>query len=233
MTETVFITHACSVDAVGLQSSTGLHRRWSDLDLDPAQGQIRWRPVFGTVHQGFRRMDLLSRMLVVAAEACGLDTLSPETRTNTALVFASSTGCLAADLRFEASLHRTAGIEPALFPYTLPSTALGEVAIRHRLQGPSLCLPVATDQEHRGVQTAAQLIEDDEAAAAVVLLGDWLPADSAARVGIEAKTHLAALLLQVPGADTPRVAATEAATPSTMKWLPQALEQPRTPPWIS
>ena len=41
--------------------------------------------------------------------------LSDDERANTALVFASSTGCLAADIRFAQSLHGE-DIKPAMFP---------------------------------------------------------------------------------------------------------------------
>jgi 3-oxoacyl-(acyl-carrier-protein) synthase len=230
MSRAVVISHASSVDAEWLLSSAGRRERWRDLDLDPARGLIRWHPVFGSTHPGFRRMDLLTRVLVIAAElliaaeVSGLDALTPAKRTDTALIFASHTGCLAADLRFEQSLHRKAGIEPALFPYTLPSTALGEVAIRHRLQGPTLCLPVARDHEHAGLIAGAELIEDGEASAALVLLGDWVGVEAAARAGIGAKTHVVALLLQEPGADTPCFAATDAARTATMSWTAHALE---------
>ena len=50
------------------------------------------------------------------------------------------------------------GPSPTLFAYTLPSAAIGEIAIRHRLTGPNLCfvgdsgdvLPEAVDLLRRG-----------------------------------------------------------------------------------
>jgi hypothetical protein len=199
MNDPIVIAAASLADATGLRGSRGTRTTWRECDQDPTTGKVRFQPIFGTPFPEFRRLDILSRMFVIATEACGLpELLDEETRVDTAIILASSTGCLAADVRFEQSLRTPKGIQPAVFPYTLPSTCLGEVAIRHRLRGPTLCLSVLPGQENGAVTAAERLLADREAAAALVLLGDWVPAD---------KTRVAALLLTAGDPDTPGLAA--------------------------
>lgn len=199
MSEGFAITACTHVDSIGVRGSTEIRASWRDLGLDPQSGKIAWKPLFSSPFRGFRRLDITSRMFVIAAEGLALEVLDDPVRRSTAIVLASSTGCLAADLRFEAGLQTPAGIEPAVFPYTLPSTCLGEIAIRHKLMGPTLCLSIDAGEERRGVDVAREILHAGEARAAVVLLGDWVPATAT----IPAKTNLAALLLQQNAADTP------------------------------
>lgn len=192
------ITALRHLDSVGVRGSAGACDSWQDLGVDPARGEVAWKRLFASPFRGFRRLDITSGMFVIAVEGLGLDALDEDVRRSTALVLASSTGCLAADLRFEASLRSPTGIKPAVFPYTLPSTCLGEVAIRHKLMGPTLCVSVDAGEERQGVDAARELLRAGEALAAVVLLGDWVPATAR----IPAKTNLAALLLQQTATDT-------------------------------
>lgn len=205
MTHEVRITAAASVDAVAVRSTAGFHKTWKDLEVDPLAGKIRWRSLFDSPYPDFRRLDRLSRILAIAVEACNLDAeMLPEPqRARTALLLATSTGCLTADLRFEASLHAANGIEPAVFPFTLPSTCLGEIAIRHRLTGPTVCLSVQAGDENEGIVLAEEILGAGEAGAALVCVGDWVPPDQAAQVGIASKTHVAVLLLRTADPDTP------------------------------
>ncbi|UCF53743.1 MAG: GNAT family N-acetyltransferase, partial [Bradyrhizobium sp.] len=89
----------------------------------------------------------LSRFVCLAVEALGVDL--PD---DTALVFASGSGCLHADRLFEESRHSV--IRPALFPYTLPSACLAELAIRHKTMGPTICLAVAPGDEEEPMAEA-------------------------------------------------------------------------------
>jgi hypothetical protein len=49
-------------------------------------------------------------------------------------------GSLAVDADYWAGRDNPGGPSPMLFAYTLPSAPIGEIAIRHRLTGPNLCL---------------------------------------------------------------------------------------------
>jgi hypothetical protein len=154
------------VDALGVAGTSGVCASWSGLEtVAPGTGRT-FRRLFGRPDASFRRLDAVSRALVLAAEAAGLAQSLPEdARDDTALVFESALGCLETDLRFARSL---AGgiVEGPLFPYTLPSTCLGEVALRHRLRGPSLCLSVA--EEGAALAEGVRLLDAGEARFALV-----------------------------------------------------------------
>ena len=222
MTGEVVITAAAVVDESGVRGSAGTRATWRETGLDPVAGRVRWKPIFGTSLVEFRRLDITSRMFLIAAEACGIETqVAAEHRETTALVLATSTGCLAADQRFEKSLHIDKGIEPAVFPYTLPSTCLGELAIRYRLRGPSICLSIEAGDERQGLDVASALLRTSEASLAVVLLGDWAPPD---------KTAATALLLQRADRDTPWLARPEALGADAVQSIRRLLSHQRPPP---
>jgi len=131
-----------AVDAHSVRGSTGVSVPWVEL-AEPAPGTARaFRQLFGRRDPTFRRLDSMSRALVLAVEAAGVsDVLDAAARDETALVVETRLGCLDADLRFAQTLGGDM-VDGPLFAYTLPSTCLGEVALRHGLRGPSLCLSV-------------------------------------------------------------------------------------------
>jgi hypothetical protein len=220
MTSHLAITAACIVDPEGLRTSAGRRITWREHDLDPGAGVIRWQHLFAAAYSAFRRLDLTTRMFAIAAEALDLDRrIDAGELATTAQVLATSTGCLTADLRFEAGLQQAAGIEPAVFPYTLPSTCLGEIAIRHGLRGPTLCLSVPPGGEWEGLATATELIEAQESSNAVVLLGDWSPGTRS----LPGKTNIAALLLQPDHTDTPALAHLDRGTIGILPAISRAL----------
>jgi len=143
----------------------GLEHRWEEPLRD---ARAPW--VFPRPFPEYRRLEALGRFVCLAVEA--LDMEFPE---GAALVFASSYGCLHADRLFEESRHGV--IRPALFPYTLPSTCLAELAIRHRIMGPTLCLSVAPGDRASALAEARRLLAAGEADAAIVLRGDVVPPD--------------------------------------------------------
>ncbi len=184
--------------------------RWAELGVEPVSERLRWKSLFRTPFRSFRRLDRLSQIVCMAAGAAGLDSVPDRsTRESTAVVFGSSAGCLDTDLRFSRGLQPGGEPEAALFPYTLPSTCLGEIAIRFRLGGPTLCLATAPDRLGDAVDAGMSLIEQGDAAAAVVCLGDWLPAEAARAVDLSPCTAVAVLLLQPTAAenDLPAAAA--------------------------
>jgi len=157
---------------------------------------VRWKDVFSLPNPSFRRLDLFGKCVCLCAEAAGAGRLLDEKqRKNTALVLASRFGCLHSDLRFAGSLAPGERVEPAVFPYTLPSTCLGELAIRHRFQGPLLALISTSAGEGPALFEAQELVATGEAAAALVCIGDCLPEEEAARIGLEPRLALTTLLL--------------------------------------
>ena len=86
----------------------------------------------------FGRMDLSSQLalLVVESLAPHFDSIA---RDRIAIILAARAGSLPTDMNFWEGRDAVGGLSPTLFTYTLPSAAIGEIAIRHRLTGPNLC----------------------------------------------------------------------------------------------
>jgi hypothetical protein len=190
---TVRVVGAAVMDPRGLIGSGGL-----TVELDPL-GVLRWKQAFASPFPTFRRLDRLSKLALLTAEAAGVGDLSAETKTETAVVLGSVYGCLEADLAFAESLRPERDTRPALFPYTLPSTCLGEIAVRYGLQGPSLCLSTLEGAEASALTEATALIEGGEASAACVCLGDALPPAVAAVAGVAERALFVAVVLATAG----------------------------------
>ncbi len=195
----VLILGAGAVDARGVVGTAGARLPWAEAGLDPER--LRWRACFPDApFPTFRRLDPLAQRACLAVEAAGSHLLGDAAaRVETALVLGTAFGCLSVDLAFAASLAPGQDPAPALFPYTLPSTCLGEVALRHRLRGPTACHGVAPGDEAEALREAALRIEEGEARAAVVILGDALSPAAAAAAGLPDSPPLAALLLAAAG----------------------------------
>ena len=86
----------------------------------------------------FGRMDLSSQLALLAVEplAAHFDSLS---RDRIAIILAARAGSLPTDMTYWEGRDAVGGFSPTLFTYTLPSAAIGEIAIRHRITGPNLC----------------------------------------------------------------------------------------------
>lgn len=113
----------------------------------------------------FGRMDLASQLslLVVEPFAPHFDALA---RNRIAIVLAAQTGSLPTDVAFWNARNEPGGLSPTLFTYTLPSAAIGEIAIRHRLTGPNLCF-IGGSQDV--LPEAAELLRTGEADACVAV----------------------------------------------------------------
>jgi 3-oxoacyl-(acyl-carrier-protein) synthase len=105
----------------------------------------------------FGRLDLASQLALLAVDLLGVD-FEKFSRERIAICLAAKAGSLSTDFDFWQGRDAIGGPSPTLFAYTLPSAAIGEIAIRHRLTGPNLCfvgdekiiLPEATDLIQRG-----------------------------------------------------------------------------------
>ena len=98
----------------------------------------------------FGRLDLLSQLAVIAVESLGVD-FSEFARDRIGICLNARAGSLSTDVEYWRGRDEVGGPSPLLFTYTLPSSAVGEIAIRHHLTGPNLCL-VGSDE---GVLTEA------------------------------------------------------------------------------
>jgi 3-oxoacyl-(acyl-carrier-protein) synthase len=87
----------------------------------------------------FGRLDSASQLVFLAVESLGIDFKAfPPDRIGVCL--AAPAGSLATDLEFWRGRDAVGGPSPTLFAYTLPSAAIGVIAIRHGITGPNLCL---------------------------------------------------------------------------------------------
>jgi 3-oxoacyl-(acyl-carrier-protein) synthase len=107
----------------------------------------------------FGRMDLASQLALLAVEpfVAHFDSVPRERIT---ICLAARAGSLSTDAEYWKGRDATGGPSPTLFTYTLPSAAIGEIAIRHRLTGPSLCFVGGGDEL---LAEASDLIERGEA----------------------------------------------------------------------
>lgn len=151
------------LDRVGVVGTALAEFDWRDDRADPLRSPGGFRRVFGRMDLTYRRIDRMSRALVLAAEAAGVSrVLDDAARANTAVVLETVRGCLESDVRFALELARGTVLGPT-FPYTLPSTCLGEIALRHALRGPTLCLSTTADDAGVALREARAVIEAGEA----------------------------------------------------------------------
>jgi hypothetical protein len=175
-----FVIHAASIISLEGYGNdrTGL-RLWpaptaeallrGDLEV------LRWNTLFDSETARFGRMDFLSRLGLMAVELLDVDfgTVERAQRDAIGVCVESRSGCVATDRRFlQMPLAST-------FAYTLPSTVLGEICIRHRFRGPVMCLfPVSGQQG--SLETVAGWLSRGEAQTGVCVACDLLDKESAA-----------------------------------------------------
>ena len=87
----------------------------------------------------FGRLDLLSQLALSAVELLQID-FTAFGRDRVGICVIVRAGSLSTDVEYWAGRDAPGGPSPMLFAYTLPSSAIGEIAIRHQLMGPNLCL---------------------------------------------------------------------------------------------
>jgi 3-oxoacyl-(acyl-carrier-protein) synthase len=109
--------------------------------------------------QRFGRMDLTSQLALLAVEPLVSQFESFE-RDRIGIVLAAQTSSLPTDAEYWKGRDNPGGPSPTLFTYTLPSAAIGEIAIRHRITGPDLCFVGGSQNV---LPEAADLIRRDEA----------------------------------------------------------------------
>ena len=86
----------------------------------------------------FGRLDLSSQLALLAVESLRID-FEVIDRDRVGICLAARAGSLSTDVEYWSTRNGAGGPSPTLFTYTLPSAAIGEIAIRHRLTGPNLC----------------------------------------------------------------------------------------------
>jgi 3-oxoacyl-(acyl-carrier-protein) synthase len=116
----------------------------------------------------FGRLVLSSQLALLAVELLGVE-FGKFSRDRIAVCLVANAGSSSADFDFWQGRDAVGGPSPTLFAYTLPSAAIGEIAIRHRLTGPNLCF-VGDDKIL--LPEAADLIQREEADSCVCVYCD-------------------------------------------------------------
>lgn len=84
----------------------------------------------------FFKMDNLSKLAFLGAEALLRDEKNPSLENNTALILSNRSSSLDTDIKYQNSISDKKNYfpSPAVFVYTLPNICLGEISIRHQLK---------------------------------------------------------------------------------------------------
>ena len=130
---------------------------------------LRWSTLFSSETSRFGRMDLLSRLGLMAVELLDarFEAMEPAQRDAVGVCVETRSGCTVTDMRFlQMPLAST-------FAYTLPSTVVGEICIRHRFRGPVMCLLPVPGQDG-SLETALGWLNRGEAGACVCVACDLL-----------------------------------------------------------
>lgn len=169
------------VDEIGIAGTSGTNALWSELGMEPPGTGKAMRLVFNKSDPTFRRLDLLARALVLACSAADLDhALSEEQRHTTAICIETDLGALATDLQFAASM-REEYVRAGIFPYSLTSTSLGEVALRHQLRGPTISLSTQEGNSGESLRESIRMLNSGECTHVVAGLVNTLIQPAAGR----------------------------------------------------
>ena len=110
------------------------------------------------------------------------------------LIFGLAT--LSTDAEYWKGRDNPGGPSPTLFTYTLPSAAIGEIAIRHRLTGPNLCfVGNSTDV----LPEAAELLRRGEADGCVCVMVNVISSTLAGLISLPAAAEGCAVFVQRGG----------------------------------
>ncbi|MCQ2198814.1 MAG: beta-ACP synthase [Paludibacteraceae bacterium] len=104
----------------------------------------------------FAKMDDFCKLALTSVEYLGFRGVE-----NTALLLQTNSGCLASDLKHLENISQGAeNASPAVFVYTLPNIALGEIAIRHKFKGENLTRIVESYDENALVEDSRTLLNN-------------------------------------------------------------------------
>lgn len=90
----------------------------------------------GLDYPKFFKMDNLSKLAFLAAEAILKKNINLEEENNMALVFANKSASLDTDVKYQSSISDRENYfpSPAVFVYTLPNICVGEISIKNQLK---------------------------------------------------------------------------------------------------
>ena len=141
--------------------------------------------------QRFGRLDLQSQLALLAVASLGID-FEKMNRESVAICLTASAGSLTTDFNFWKSRKEIGGPSPTLFAYTLPSAAIGEIAIHFKLTGPNICF-VGNDKCLLAEGKA--LIERGEADACICVFCEIVSSDVSKIISAAPAAKASAILL--------------------------------------
>ena len=188
---------ACGMlDRGGIYGSSGTAVTWRELEADPPGTGRTVHKVSGKTDATFRRIDYPSRALVLACEAAGVDAVLTEAqRQQTAICVETALGSLTTDVDFQRSLSEDV-VQAGIFPYSLTSTSLGEVALRYKLRGPTVSISVLDEAPGEGLREALRMLASGDVPFVVTGRAD---AAREAAAGFEAAMHAVVAVLAPSG----------------------------------
>jgi 3-oxoacyl-(acyl-carrier-protein) synthase len=138
---------------------TGLRAWAAPLKENLSRGELdglHWSLLSASDPSRFLRMDLMCRLGFMATELLAVDftAMTDARRERLGVCVESFTGSLDTDIRFAQTPR------PSIFAYTLPSTVIGEICIRHRLNGPVLSLISPNTNGANALTEAAEWLRD-------------------------------------------------------------------------
>ncbi|MFN3239892.1 MAG: beta-ketoacyl synthase N-terminal-like domain-containing protein [Planctomycetota bacterium] len=173
---------ACGVvDEHGISGTRGVTATWQELETAPPGTGRTLKAVFGKSDATFRRIDLPARALVLACEAAGLDQVLTEPQRNEAAICVETdVGSLTTDVDFQLSLEDEV-VHAGIFPYSLTSTSLGEVALRYKLRGPTISMSVLESAPGESLREALRMLAAEDVPFVVAGVADALREPAAGR----------------------------------------------------
>lgn len=172
MSDRIVLTAFGGIDAAGFGSQC---RREAWRHPDEAR-DLRWRRLFDQPFDRFGRLDALCKHALVAVELLGIPPPPPGAPLpDVGLALGTGSGSLAVDLAFFRTVGQPGGASPTLFSYTLPSTAIGEIAIRHRIGGPHTCFLGGAESGLLALWEGTRWIEEGEAEAVLCVHAEAPP----------------------------------------------------------
>lgn len=173
---------ACGVvDQHGISGTRGITTTWEELETEPPGTGRTLKSVFGRSDATFRRIDLPARALVLACEAAGLEhALNEGQRNDAAICVETDVGSLTTDVDFQLSLQDDV-VHAGIFPYSLTSTSLGEVALRYKLRGPTISMSVLESAPGESLREALRMLASEEVPYVVAGVADAMREPAAGR----------------------------------------------------
>lgn len=173
----IYITAFGYIDAAGFGNHAA-GRSWADIGVGNFT-QCQWKQLFDSPFDRFGRLDTFSKHVVAAVELLGLPLPCGDVKDNeTAIYVGTEFGSCQVDKQFYQSLTQPGGASPKLFSYTLPSTAIGEVAIRYKITGPNLCVSAGQSSGLVALWQSAELLKNREVNSCITIMSNARSSES-------------------------------------------------------